>query len=82
MPHPGGEMSRLGAGIASLMLVLSACPEKRPPPRRAELRKLSGTSVRIVPAPGQLPYCLVFTLSGASPPTGASMSIFAQRESG
>jgi hypothetical protein len=63
MRHPGGEMSRLGAGIASLMLVLSACPEKRPPPRRAELRKLSGTSVRIVPAPGQLPYCLVFTLS-------------------
>ena len=57
------QMNRLGVGIASLMLVLAACPEKQPPPRRAELRKISGNSVRIVPAAGQLPYCLVFTLS-------------------
>ncbi len=64
MRHPrGAQMNRLGAGIASLILVLAACPEKQSPPRRAELRKLSGISVRIIPAPGQLPYCLVFTLS-------------------
>ncbi len=64
MRHPRGvKMKRLGTGIAPLLLVLAACPEKQPPPRRAELRKISGNSVRVIPAPGQLPYCLVFTLS-------------------
>src|SRR5260370_26113216 len=64
MRHPRGvKMKRLGTGLAPLLLVLAACPEKQPPPRRAELRKISGNSVRVIPAPGQLPYCLVFTLS-------------------
>lgn len=64
MRHPRvAPMNRWGAVLASLTLALAACPEKQPPPRRVELRKLSGTSVRLIPAAGQLPYCLVFTLS-------------------
>jgi hypothetical protein len=46
-----------------LALVLAACPEPKPPARRAEIRKISPTTVQIVPTQGQLPYCLVFTIA-------------------
>ncbi len=55
-------MKRLSS-CAFAFALLAACPESKSPPRRADLRKLSSTTVQIVPAPGQLPYCLVFTTS-------------------
>jgi len=43
----------------------AGCTEspKRSQPPRAELRSVGGSTVEIVPAAGQLPYCLLFTLS-------------------
>jgi len=47
---------------ALLLISMSACSEKKVPViRRAEIRKLQGDVIEIVPAAGQLPYCLVFT---------------------
>ncbi len=56
-------MKRLGPSVFSFLLVLAACPAPKAPVRRAEIRKLSTTTVQIVPAQGQLPYCLVFTIA-------------------
>lgn len=43
----------------------AGCSEgpKTPQPKRAELRSLGGTTVEVVPQAGQLPYCLLYTLS-------------------
>ncbi len=46
--------------------LLAACtnPDGGPkPPPRAELRKLGGANVEIVPREGQPPYCLIYTVS-------------------
>jgi hypothetical protein len=43
-----------------------ACTDGQPksgPPARAQLRKVSGSTVEVVPTEGQLPYCLVYTVS-------------------
>lgn len=54
-------MRRMLCG-ALLMLWVSGCAEKKAPTvRRAEVRKVSGEVVEIVPAPDQFRYCLVFT---------------------
>lgn len=42
---------------------LSGCPEKRSQPRRAELHRLAGNAIELVPTEGQLPHCLIFTTS-------------------
>ncbi len=57
-------MKRLGARVLALVM-LAACPETKAPLHRAELRKLSGTTVQLIPLQGQLPYCLVFTISAS-----------------
>jgi hypothetical protein len=43
-----------------LLTLILSCSEAQPPPPRAEIRKTNATHVAIVPAGGQLPYCLVF----------------------
>jgi len=58
-------MKRLGARALVLAMMLAACPETKAPTHRTELRKLSGTTVQLVPLQGQLPYCLVFTISAS-----------------
>jgi len=49
------------AGVA--LVVLAACTRSGALTHRAELRRISGDAVQIVPSEGQLPYCLVFTHS-------------------
>ena len=58
-------MKRLGARAFVLSMMLAACPEMKAPTHRVELRKLSGTTVQLVPFQGQLLYCLVFTISSS-----------------
>jgi hypothetical protein len=57
-------MQRMICG-ALLVTWISACSEKKAPTvRRAEIRKVSGEVIEIVPTPDQFPYCLVFTTAG------------------
>ena len=54
-------MRRMICG-ALLLIWINACSEKKvATARRAEIRKVSGEVIEIVPAPDQFPYCLVFT---------------------
>lgn len=46
-------------------LLLACATSSKPPERRATLRETSPGAVQIVPAAGQLPYCLVFSVSRA-----------------
>jgi hypothetical protein len=48
--------------LTSLCLV-TACDKDKGPPPRAELRQVTGNTFELVPAEGQLKYCLVFTRS-------------------
>jgi hypothetical protein len=48
-------------GVA--LVLLAACNRSTAPAHRAELRRISGDTVQIIPSEGQLPYCLVFTQS-------------------
>jgi hypothetical protein len=43
--------------------LLGACARSTTPVHRFELRRISGDTVQIVPAAGQMQYCLVFTQS-------------------
>jgi hypothetical protein len=58
-------MKRLGARTVVLATMLMACPETKARIHRVELRKLSGTTVQLLPLQGQLPYCLVFTIAAS-----------------
>ncbi|HZJ52774.1 MAG TPA: hypothetical protein VFD38_01440 [Myxococcaceae bacterium] len=49
------------AGVA--LVLLAGCTRSSTPIHRAELRRISGDAVQIIPSEGQLPYCLVFTHS-------------------
>ncbi|MCI0572174.1 MAG: hypothetical protein L0Y66_15570 [Myxococcaceae bacterium] len=56
--------ARLAVAAALLLGVVSACEgTPRAQSKRAELRRLGGDRVEIVPAKDQLPYCLAFTRS-------------------
>jgi hypothetical protein len=47
-----------------LVAILAGCAREAPSPtHRVELRPVSGDTIQIVPAEGQLPYCLAFTHS-------------------
>jgi hypothetical protein len=48
----------------AILALLAACARSSGPTHRVELRRISGDTVQIVPAEGQMPYCLVFTQSG------------------
>jgi hypothetical protein len=55
---------RLGAWLAVLTF-LGACTSKSSsgPPRRAELHKVGGEVIELIPADGVPPFCVVFTIS-------------------
>lgn len=46
----------------ALLLIACSSPKEQLKPR-AEIRKLGPSTIEILPRPGQLPYCLVFTTS-------------------
>jgi hypothetical protein len=49
---------------AALALTLCACPNPpQAPAHRAEVRKTGANTVELVPSAGQLPFCLVYTVS-------------------
>jgi hypothetical protein len=58
-------MTRWPWAVAVLVLGLACTDDKSKggPPARAQLRKVSGSTIEIVPTEGQLPYCLVYTVS-------------------
>jgi len=45
----------------ALALSLAACTSPAPPAKRVSLKTVGPASIQLVPAGGQLPYCLVFT---------------------
>ncbi|HZN95745.1 MAG TPA: hypothetical protein VFB81_23690 [Myxococcales bacterium] len=47
----------------ALAVLLCGCPAQQEVKRRAELRNVGGSIMQVVPTEGQLPYCLVFTIS-------------------
>jgi hypothetical protein len=58
-------MTRWPWAVAVLVLGIACTDDKSRggPPARAQLRKVSGSTIEIVPTDGQLPYCLVYTVS-------------------
>ncbi len=58
-------MRKLGLGILPLTSLLVSCPQTSTPSRRVEMRTLGGNSAQLIPTPGQLPYCLVFTIAAS-----------------
>jgi hypothetical protein len=57
-------MMRWPWAVAVLALVAGCTQEsKQGPSARAQIRKVSGSTMEIVPSDGQLPYCLVYTVS-------------------
>jgi hypothetical protein len=54
----------LASSVALSAALSLACstPKEQPKPR-AELRKVGPSTVEVLPAPGQLPYCLLFSTS-------------------
>lgn len=49
--------------VLSLALLLGCTPSKSATPKRAEIQEVGATSVKFIPAAGQPPYCLIFTVS-------------------
>ena len=57
-------MNSRHVAVGVSLVVLAACGRSTAPVHRAELRRISGDTIQIVPSEGQLPYCLVFTHAG------------------
>jgi hypothetical protein len=49
--------------VLSLALLSGCMPSKTATPKRAEIQEVGATSVKFIPAEGQPPYCLIFTVS-------------------
>lgn len=49
--------------MLAVAALASCSPKPQPPIQRIEVRRLTGQTVELIPAGGQLPYCLVFTTS-------------------
>ncbi len=49
--------------LCALTVVGCTAEVKAPAAKRAEIKRLTGSTLEIIPAPGQLPLCLVFTAS-------------------
>jgi hypothetical protein len=58
-------MTRWPWAVAVLVLGAAGCTkdDKAGTPQRAQVRKVSGATMEVVPSNGQLPYCLLFTVS-------------------
>src|SRR5262245_40136682 len=50
----------VGCALGALLVGCPAPPEVK---HRAELKNMGGSTIQVVPTEGQLPYCLVFTIS-------------------
>lgn len=49
-----------GRACLALALALAACRSPAPPPKRVSVKAVGPATIQLVPAEGQLPYCLVF----------------------
>jgi len=47
----------------ALVALVVGCPAPQEVKHKAELRNVGGSTIQVVPSEGQLPYCLVFTIS-------------------
>ncbi|XXF76477.1 hypothetical protein P2318_25980 [Myxococcaceae bacterium GXIMD 01537] len=58
-------MKRWTWGLLAVVALGAGCtePPKQVAAPRAQVRALSGSTMEVVPADGQLPYCLLYTLS-------------------
>jgi hypothetical protein len=57
-------MTRWAWAVAVLALGVGCTKEgTQGPPARAQIRKVSGSTMEVVPTEGQLPYCLLYTVS-------------------
>lgn len=58
-------MTRWLCAVTVVAMGAMGCQEEQKPavPTRAELRTVSGSTVELIPKEGQLPYCLLFTVS-------------------
>jgi hypothetical protein len=56
-------MTRWPWAVAVLALGAGCTKQDNKPPPRAEVRKVSGSTMEVVPTDGQLPYCLLYTVS-------------------
>lgn len=58
-------MSRALVVAVSASVLLGGCSKPTPaaPPHRMEIRTVTGNTVQFIPAPDQLPYCLIYTQS-------------------
>jgi hypothetical protein len=56
-------MSRTLVRDVCAAALLAACAKPPPAPHRMEIREVTGNTVQFIPAPDQLPYCLIFTES-------------------
>jgi hypothetical protein len=55
---------RVGVLLILIGVIVGCSEPRRPEPSaRASLKRIDGTTFELVPADGQYPYCLVFTLS-------------------
>ena len=49
--------------LVALLLLSAACTPSKAPPRRAEIVSLGPSTIHVVPAAGQPPFCLVYSAS-------------------
>ena len=56
-------MTRWSWAVAVLALGVGCSKGSEAPPTRAQVRKVSGSTMEVVPTEGQLPYCLLYTVS-------------------
>lgn len=51
--------------VVAVLALGVGCTQEEPsrPPARAQVRKVSGSTMEVVPSEGQLPYCLLYTVS-------------------
>jgi len=54
---------RVPIGALLLAAFVSCARQSEAPAHRVEVRRLSGDTIQLIPAEGQLPYCLAFTHS-------------------
>jgi hypothetical protein len=58
-------MTRWTGLVTVMALGMVACNESKPPPKvvRASVKRTGPATMEVIPAEGQLPYCMLFTMS-------------------
>src|SRR4051794_14526292 len=61
----GPHMKTRIVGVLLVAACAAGCPDSKPAagPHRVELKRLSGTTVELVPTSGQMPFCMLYTIS-------------------